>query len=398
MQIEPCGFLEFIYKAKSLSSFELLNSIRNLNLSNPDYTQAGCMLNNFPDLYSHFVNSQPLRRHLQCSKPNRSNILAWQWKPGDEKTLKILLTDTSLTVHTLDPYWLPYYPIIELAKNTSSTLELEKILCSFPAITLSNGIFIGGDSNPSHFFGDIFPIWIAVSNSAQLSSLPVFAYKLPSWQKALLNKITPNLNFYEISLNETAPQRPLQIKLVDCYVFEDIPQFLGWNITRAYFKDVIDKHPGGVNQREKRIYLSRRKYEISNNLEPRVHDHKLIASLMTACKFKIVYPEEHAIIDIQIMLAEATHVVSDPGSCNIHAFLSPSAATGECKSAMLGPPYIRASHRWDILRHQELLGLLGDKFFCIYGEPLDKESEGLVPSLYFKNLQEWLVSQDLHIH
>jgi len=398
MHLAPCGFLEYLYKTKSQASFGLLNSIGDILLSNPDYTQTGCLANGFPDLYSHYVNSQTLRRHLQYAKPDKSNILAWQWKPGDEKTLKIELATNALVLHTLDPYWLTYYPIVQLAKATPTLLELDHILSSLPSITLWNGVFIGGESNPSHFFGDIFPIWVALLNSPELSSLPLYSYKLPSWQKDLLNKIAPNLNICELTLEDTTANRPLKIELRDCYIFEEIPQYLGWNITRAYFRDTLDKYSNGASHRTKRIYLSRRQYEINNNLQPRVHDHKLVANLLSAYKFKTVYPEDHCILDIQLMLAQATHVVSDPGGCNIHAFLSPSAATGECITAMLGSPYIRDSHRWEILRHQELIGLLGDKFYSIYGEPLNQDAEGLTPSLYFKNLQEWLGLQSFDIY
>lgn len=149
--VKPCSWDEFAFYAGCAERTSVYNTIGNSNFIVPSYSPEGTKKNGFPELFANYVNSQTVRRHIKGIKPEFGLAISWQWKEGDEKTLKLVGSDSAIYVHSLDTYWLNYYPIIQRLNNTRTTEEYRLLLASFREIQIENGIFVGGDSNPSHF-------------------------------------------------------------------------------------------------------------------------------------------------------------------------------------------------------------------------------------------------------
>ena len=142
-------------------------------------------------------------------------------------------------------------------------------------------------------------MWLAIASDEPLHERVIYSFKMPRWQKDLINTLFPFLRVCEISLEQTNAFTPILIQMRNCILFEDIPQYIGWNISRAYFNKYLDFKSVVQNDR---IYLSRRAYEESNDLEARVVDHELVSRLLMGYGFTTIYPEQHSILEMQQIL------------------------------------------------------------------------------------------------
>lgn len=388
MKVNPVTFLELAHQAGSIDKILHLDTIdHNSLITRPPCTKSYCENNDFPAFFCNYIDSQMVERYARGAFFGEINILCWQWKKGDEKALKFAFGKETIFVHSIDPYWLQYYPVLHdiealqlLARNDRHPKILNFKQC----------VFVGGDSNPSHFFGDIFPAWLAIIKSPILSKMPIVTFCLPGWQRMLLADIAPQLNIMEIGLESTTSVSPLLIRLEDCFVFEEIRQFSGWNITRSFFANYLAKCEIDSSTSYRRLYFSRRMYEINHGLPPRVVDSDYVQKLLKKHGFEIIYPENYSILNLQKLISNAMYIISDPGSCNIHALLSPAIAKGECTAAFMGVVNSRDGSRWDMIRQQELLGLPGDYFYTIYGDAVSPNSNGVIPSLYYSGVLAWI--------
>jgi len=286
-----------------------------------------------------YLNQLRHGRPIKLARAKSIFFICWQWGNLNEMFFPCIeINSNHFLLYCYDEYWLGQMPIFTRLDNSLYILSANISLVSetLPG-TL---IMIGGWGNPSHFFGQYFCRYhlLEINPLINRSGKKVI-FKMPSWQEDLIATCftyKPE-DFHCINLADYTPANGkfLLLRTEECFIFEDIPQWLGFQHARSYMRNRIHNNTAygrlstvnyASDMIHSRYYLSRSKHEILSRIRPeerRIIDHVEVAKLLHKYNFTILFPEDHDILTIQRLLSTCDTVVVDPGSCNIHALLSP---------------------------------------------------------------------------
>lgn len=320
-----------------------------------------------------YLNSLPHGRPIRAGKATQVSFLCWQWKTWDEIFFPCILThDRTYLLYCYDDYWLNHMGIIFKYDSKNQLYELNSNIRVSHENNEGPITFVGGWGNPSHFFGQYFSRYIVIArNQSSFSNCGIIAFKMPSWQLKLLHDLfeplEKNLSLIDLTYFTPSHRNILLLHTKNTIIFEDVPQWLGLQVSRAFFREYLQSSVKSIfnisntfrqseylfpSKMTNLIYLSRAYHETvhaTNKNERRVLDYKDVAHLLYNLGFTIVFPENHTIISLQKMLDNCEIVIADPGSCNIHALLSSTIK----KLILLGDTSLAKSRSHPSLRHIE---------------------------------------------
>ena len=286
-----------------------------------------------------YLNSLQHGRHIRMARARNIFYLCWQWYSLNEMFFPcIKISDDEFLLYCYDSHWLSMMSVFrQSAPNAfklSNKFSIHKTKIEHPFVMM------GGWGNPSHFFGQYFMRYNLCSLNLEIfHDFKILGFTLPMWQKSLLSDCYSKMmeRFEEIDLSDFRPSngKLLLIQSSMSFFFEDIPQWLGFQHSRAIFRNLVksrsmkasaDLIKLNQNTQNQMIYLTRSFYEKQNKLPlngQRVIDYIKIAKLLHKHGFLIIFPEKHDILFLQELLLHTQVCVLDPGSCNIHALLAP---------------------------------------------------------------------------
>lgn len=286
-----------------------------------------------------YLNELQHGRRIRMARASNIFYLCWQWYSLNELFFPcVKISDEEFLLYCYDSYWLNMMPVF--CQSALHTFQLSTGIGIYNNKIDHPFVMMGGWGNPSHFFGQYFVRYSICSTNLELfDGCQILGFKLPMWQKILLSDCYPKImgKFVEIDLSDFGPKNGnlLLIESSESFFFEDIPQWLGFQQSRAIFRKLItsrlikglgDSSKLHKNIRNQRIYLSRSFFEQKNNLPTdrrRVLDYIKLAKLLNKHGFLIVFPDNHQILFLQKLLLYSQVCVLVPGSCNIHALLAP---------------------------------------------------------------------------
>jgi len=286
-----------------------------------------------------YLNELQHGRRIRMARASNIFYLCWQWYSLNEIFFPCIeISDEEFLLYCYDSYWLNMMPVFR--QSALHTFQLSTGIGIYKNKIDHPFVMMGGWGNPSHFFGQYFVRYNVCSLNLELfDGCQILGFKLPMWQKILLNNCYPKMmaKFEEIDLSEFGPSngKLLFIQSSRSVFFEDIPQWLGYQHSRAIFRKLLtsrltkglgDSAKLNQNFRNQRIYLSRSFFEQQNNLPAnrrRVMDYIKLAKLLNKHGFLILFPDNHHILFLQELLLYSQVCVLDPGSSSIHALLAP---------------------------------------------------------------------------
>ena len=281
------------------------------------------------------LNSLDWGRNIRLGKADRFYVLCWQWYQGNEFTLLLSKqSENEFLAYCYDPYWLR--TMITMEWEDSETFKF-KYNFTVNKHILDSQVYVGGWTNPSHFFGQFFPIYeILFENKQLISDRGITAFRQPNWQWKFIDnnfrilsdsdnsKTIVELGGYQANFGQIA-----LLEFHNSIFFEDIPQWLGFKYSRAFFRRKY-KEENDNRKKDTLIYLSRVMHERNitkenNDSYYRVADYNKICKSVNDLGGMIVFPELHSIDNMQRLLMHANNIILDPKSCHIHALLHPLA-------------------------------------------------------------------------
>lgn len=233
-----------------------------------------------------------------------------------------------------------------------------------------NSCVIPGSGNPSHFVEHFVKHEILATHK-DLSDLYPLTFALEEWQRSLVEELAAHyLNRVRRHSFDGQMQRGVyHLRFRDGFIFEDVPQWLGLQHARRILRQsrIATKEPRNI----KMLYLCRARTEILNgNDVHRVSDYKDVCDMIKKSGGSVVFPELYKPAQIQHMIASASTVIADPGSCNIHALWSPMIGMHGSKTFyQLTQSEHFETNTYDSYRSFEwFCNLQGSRFWFVLGE------------------------------
>ena len=250
---------------------------------------------------------------------------------------------------------------------------------------------IPGSRNPSHFMEHLVKHEI-LATSSSCSGFSPWTIELTAWEKDIVRRLSLQYcdQITKIGLIGCARSGVHIVSINDALIFEEVPQWLGLQHARRIMRQLeIEK---GVESNI--VYLCRARHEIGHSIKPgRVFDRLELCKLLNNRGALICYPELYSPIEVQRIISCAAVVIADPGSCNIHALVSPSIkANGVTSFWQLTPRQHFNGDDHDSVRSFEwFANLKGAKFTFIFGREVHEATRGSVRSaMYAKAVSEKL--------
>ena len=250
-----------------------------------------------------------------------------------------------------------------------------------------NSCLIPGNRNPSHFVEHFVKHEILATNK-DLSDLWPLTFALTEWQQSITagfgGQYLEKVQIYSFPGHN---QRGVyHLCFQDGFIFEDIPQWLGLQHARRILRQMrIDS---AENEGISILYLCRARTEILNgNNQLRVSDYKDVCNMVKKSGGTVVFPELYDPIRLQQMIASASTIIADPGSCNIHALWSPMIGMHGSKSFyQLYPAAPFQANTHDAFRGFEwFCNLQESKFWFVFGDSAHtSEYSGSVQTARYK--------------
>ena len=300
-----------------------------VNLGSAENNDASIVNKCIPEqAFFHLRNCKTRNSLFWIDTKAKIEYLCFQWHPSDQKAICTANSYPQLgkdqIIYEYDTSWMTAFPffVIDYRNQVLSirpdyTIETLKLA--------KNELFIGGSNNISHFIGNF--LGKAIHAFKQLSLTPVF-FELRNWQREILDTCIGQGFYKEISLNRydlRKQKRLLAVQDMSGCLIEDLPSYVGLPISLAIFADIYShKDMAKKAPKESKIYLSRIKYEYNQQRSghgvayPRNLAWRNCLESARKHGYTIVYPEDHSFFELYALIAHASKIVCDFGSCSMH--------------------------------------------------------------------------------